>query len=1030
MNSITRATVRTTSFQALAALVAVALSVSELAAQAGLLADIRPGAVDPSPHSDPTGFVQNGSRVFFTASDAVHGRELWVVDTATVPPRPTLLADLAPGRTDALRSFDRLVAFRSGVAFRATTSPSGTGGIYFSDGTPAGTFPLIEGVVVDDLVNRFLISDGARLWFLAQRPDVGRELFVRDGTPAGTRLVVDLNPGPADGLSALGFLVSDGSSCWFGGDDGVHGDELWITDGTTAGTRLVADVEPGVAAARVRGIGMIGNELLFHAVGASFGRGSNGLWISDGTALGTRRLFVGDVVATEAVPLGRGWVFVAREAITGEEPWVTDGTLQGTRPLGDLRVSVEGSGVRDLVQWQGEVWFSADDGIHGRELFRTDGTPGNTRLALDVEPGPVSGVGTRLWPVGNLLVFGRADRFGVVDIWAVDPSGSSAFELVDPPRSRDGLNDEWLAFAGLVGLGQNLWFGANHAVAGREIWSTDGTTNGTRLLFDVAQSVPGSDPGEVLVDTGLRSWFLADDGVHGREPWITDGTAAGTSLWADLTPGPAGSELAATVAGDRVYWVGGAELFSTDLLGGDRQVLVSGGAFGGEIAVAGDRLFFARPHELWSTDLGTGSVQRIHVFPPVRSPQPWNFVATDHELYFLADGGSNGGGPGVWFSDGTAAGARRVLEVYMPPLPFDPDRFAMVRLGRSAVLVHAETLGNNWYELLRLDAGAPTRLTAYRGINGPLELEPMGDRVWFNLSADSFGDQLWTTDGTVAGLSRIATFPRLGGTASGRPEQLTAAGDRLFFVRDDGISGRELWVSDGTAAGTRLTRDLLPGPLASDPSGLVALGSSAQIVFAANGEQGRELFRSDGTTAGTVLAVDTVAGPASAEALPVGIVAASLLFHALDPAVGREPRAVPLAALAAPWLVRSFGGGCSGGAGRDRPELATAGTPTLGDARFALTLDHAAPNAASALLIDPGVRLFSPSGCGLWLAGAVVNVPRSTGGQGAAQLGLPVPTDPALVGLLLHAQWLVADTGGGLLGQASASNALQVVVGR
>ena len=59
-------------------------------AQGALLADVRAGAVDPSPHSDPTGFVQNGSLVFFTASDAVHGRELWVVDTAAATPRPRL----------------------------------------------------------------------------------------------------------------------------------------------------------------------------------------------------------------------------------------------------------------------------------------------------------------------------------------------------------------------------------------------------------------------------------------------------------------------------------------------------------------------------------------------------------------------------------------------------------------------------------------------------------------------------------------------------------------------------------------------------------------------------------------------------------------------------------------------------------------------------------------------------------------------------------------------------------------------------
>jgi ELWxxDGT repeat protein len=71
----------------------------------------------------------------------------------------------------------------------------------------------------------------------------GQELWASDGTPEGTRLVADINPGPAaswpENMSAVGGAL------FFKADDGQHGFEPWRSDGTTGGTRLVADVLPG-----------------------------------------------------------------------------------------------------------------------------------------------------------------------------------------------------------------------------------------------------------------------------------------------------------------------------------------------------------------------------------------------------------------------------------------------------------------------------------------------------------------------------------------------------------------------------------------------------------------------------------------------------------------------------------------------------------------------------------------------------------------------------------------------------------------
>ena len=72
----------------------------------------------------------------------------------------------------------------------------------------------------------------------------GYELWVSDGTTAGTSLVQDINPG--SGSSGPQDITKFGSGkALFSANDGTHGYELWVSDGTAAGTSLVQDIYPG-----------------------------------------------------------------------------------------------------------------------------------------------------------------------------------------------------------------------------------------------------------------------------------------------------------------------------------------------------------------------------------------------------------------------------------------------------------------------------------------------------------------------------------------------------------------------------------------------------------------------------------------------------------------------------------------------------------------------------------------------------------------------------------------------------------------
>ena len=79
-----------------------------------------------------------------------------------------------------------------------------------------------------------------------------------------------------------------------------------------------------------------------------------------------------------------------------------------------------------------------------------------------------------------------------------------------------------------------LFFDADDDVNGRQLWKTNGTTAGTKLVKKIAPY--GSYP-ENLTDVNGILYFDANDDIHGTELWKSDGTKAGTQLVKDITTG-------------------------------------------------------------------------------------------------------------------------------------------------------------------------------------------------------------------------------------------------------------------------------------------------------------------------------------------------------------------------------------------------------------------------------------------------------------------------------------------------------------
>lgn len=338
-----------------------------------------------------------------------------------------------------------------------------------------------------------------------------------------------------------------------------------VTDGTASGTsRLVSGqgwIDPPVALGDAVAIFGLVDMFLFGDLPGRWERIGVEPWITDGTPEGTRPLKdINPGPASSApsyfLPFGDGRVvFFADDGVHGHEPWISDGTEAGTRLLADIVPGLQGSSPfwasSGMALGDGRLLFPADDGAHGTEFWITDGTEGGTRLFADIRPGSGSSNPDFVAALGDgRFLFLADDGTHGRELWATDGTPEGTRLLAD---IRNGTESSGIWKQGILPLGDGrLLFAADDGVRGRELWVTDGTPEGTRLVADIRAGAGSSDPwlqatpfysfdrAALALGDG-RAVFLADDGVHGREPWITDGTPEGTRLLADLRPGSAGS---------------------------------------------------------------------------------------------------------------------------------------------------------------------------------------------------------------------------------------------------------------------------------------------------------------------------------------------------------------------------------------------------------------------------------------------------------------------------------------------------------
>ncbi|HVG10076.1 MAG TPA: ELWxxDGT repeat protein [Thermoanaerobaculia bacterium] len=914
---------------ALLALVAL-LAIPAAALEPYLVKDINP--VPRPADSTPEGLVAFGGAVLFSANDGIDGTGLWRSDgtAAGTYELTDCQEDLCYGKPQPFVVTERLYFF-----LFPTVTASGYQSLFVSDGTPGGTFPLTGAGVRIQGRGAWSASQGV-LYFLAEDEEHGVELWRSDGTVAGTYLVSDVRPGPAG--SAISGLVEYRGLVWFGADDGQRGGALWRTDGTAAGTVLALDPVPSSSAHPAPHLfRVLGSRLTFSVPASS---GYDRLWAGDGTAKKTAPVTPGPMRTWSSAIRGNRLYFVAEDK-KGQELWVSDGTARGTRALTSFRKpdpffsSSAELPLPFLGNLANRFVFRANDGSHGAELWITDGTPKGTRLLRDICPGPCHGagevwhglngqlyftanepthgselwstdgtaVGTRLvrdlcpgscgsnafapFPLGNRLLFVADDGQAGDEIWSTDGTAAGTVQI-----SAFEPDHVWSRFHGAVAGGQ-LFFTAKEALYGDELWRTDGTPAGTHLVRDLNPADIGGSHPSAMRALGDRAIFFAYDGGLGL--WQSDGSGPGTTKIRAFEPGEVDDfspRQETDVAGGRLFFFlrqgSGAVLWRTDGTEAGTFRLTGAPACCGSLMVraVGNLAFFAAREqdqgtELWASDGTTEGTRRVRdIEPGFSGAEPRELTAFQGKLYFSA--GNLDSRRELWTSDGTEAGTVQVKEIH-PHSTADPTLLT-VHAGRLWFFADDGEHGSELWSSDGTEAGTRLEVELAPGpdsFDAKLMVSLGGKLVVSGYSRAESAAGLWVTDGTPAGTRKISERP----AADGRDR--TVFQGRLYYSLWDGIYDI-LWVTDGTEDGTRPLLDR-EGMEIQDAGPFAALGGR---LFFKIRTFGVPLWVTDGTSAGTFpLLPVTVPGTNA----PDDLVRAGdrVFFPNYDPLTGVELWAVP-----------------------------------------------------------------------------------------------------------------------------------------
>lgn len=363
------------------------LAGTEMFASAADSAYVGEGA---SASGDPRAFSVLGDKLLYRAvTSSVNGSnrvsEHLSLDTVSKIITPVSVAGTSSFRNIDVGTFNGFSYF-----YNKSTSPVISTVLYKTDGVNAAT--AVKSFPQFDDMHDFTEANGALFFVLGSR-----ELWKTDGTGAGTTLVKTFSGfvGDVGNFSGQKNMIAFNGKLVFVADDG-QGRELWVSDGTTPGTVLIKDLDASIASSNPTEFNIVNGRLLF--LSSEGGVTTDGVWETDGTTIGTQRIFNGqvnaDIGTDAAASTGVSIVvdslnlmfFSANDGVNGNELWASDGTSIGTHLVKDINTLGNSEPAMFRVG-NGMLIFSAQDVDLRAKLWRSDGSEAGTTLIRDINPG-------------------------------------------------------------------------------------------------------------------------------------------------------------------------------------------------------------------------------------------------------------------------------------------------------------------------------------------------------------------------------------------------------------------------------------------------------------------------------------------------------------------------------------------------------------------------------------------------------------------------------------------------------------------
>lgn len=311
---------------------------------------------------------------------------------------------------------------------------------------------------------------------------------------------------------------------------------------------LVKDITPGTADSYPRYLTVLNNKLYF-----SLSTAPGKLFVSDGTEAGTTEVgpSTGNGTIWGLTSFNGELYFAYDDGIHGQEIWKSDGTAAGTVLLKDINTGSGGSIPRYFTVCNGKLFFQASTASRSQGLWVTDGTSAGT-VGFDIYATPIDGSiggGVYSFSAFNGMVYFSGNAGSGYGFWRSDGTLAGT-QLV---KAGSNSPNSWTVH------NNKMYFGFDDNAGSNGLWQSDGTSGGTVFVKAL------TNPHDLFSDNN-RIYFASFDNTNGDEPWISDGTSSGTTLLKDISQGTASSTIRNLFLYQGVvyFFTSSGELYKTD----------------------------------------------------------------------------------------------------------------------------------------------------------------------------------------------------------------------------------------------------------------------------------------------------------------------------------------------------------------------------------------------------------------------------------------------------------------------------------